>query len=185
MHVIPFEIEGPQLIAMPIYRDDRGFFVERFHAGRFSEAGLAASAFMQDNFSRSNPGVVRGLHAQHSQPQGKLVTCVSGRIFDVAVDIRAGSPTFGRFVSAILSGEEPRWMWIPAGFAHGFSVMGDASADVLYKVTAPFNPGGECGIRWDDPELAVPWPLERDPILSGKDRELSSFADYRRNPSFR
>jgi dTDP-4-dehydrorhamnose 3,5-epimerase len=188
MNVTSFEIDGPKLISMPMYRDERGFFVERFRKDRFSEFDLGlengADAFVQDNFSRSLPGVVRGLHAQFDRPQGKLVTCVRGRIFDVAVDLRAGSPTFGRSVSAILSGDEPRWIWIPAGFAHGFSVMGDEAADVTYKVTASYNPIGECGIVWNDAELAVPWPLDRPPVISEKDRKLPSFAAYKSSPHF-
>jgi dTDP-4-dehydrorhamnose 3,5-epimerase len=191
MRVTSFEIEGPKLIAMPMYRDERGFFVERFRKDRFFDLGIgaqgaatSADAFVQDNFSRSHPGVVRGLHAQFAPGQGKLVTCVSGRIFDVAVDIRAKSPTFGRSVSAVLCGDEPSWLWIPPGFAHGFCVLGDTPADVSYKVTAHYNAAGECGILWNDPELGVKWPLDRPPVLSAKDLQLPSFASYRKSPHF-
>lgn len=172
---------GPLLISLTAFRDERGFFVERFNHARFAKAGLRPERFVQDNFSRSNSGVVRGLHAQSRLPQGKFVTCLSGRIFDVAVDARVGSPAFGRYASAILSGDEPRWFWIPPGFLHGFCVLGDQPADVLYKITAPFDAGGEIGVRWDDPDLAIPWPLDREPILSGKDASLPSFRDLQRS----
>lgn len=184
MQVIPFEIQGPKLISLTSFRDDRGFFVERFRKDLFANAGFDPEAFCQDNFSRSNPGVLRGLHGQFDEPQGKLVTCISGRIFDVAVDVRAGSPTFGQAATAVLSGDEPMWMWVPVGFAHGFCVLGDQPADVLYKVDRPFRAGGEFGIRWDDPELAISWPVDGPPTLSAKDQALPSFAEYRKAPRF-
>lgn len=184
MQLTPFEIEGPKLISQALHRDERGFFCERFRRDLFAEAGFAADSFVQDNFSRSAPGVLRGLHAQHREPQGKLVTCLSGRIFDVAVDLRMGSPTLGRAVTAVLTGEEPQWLWIPAGFAHGFCVLGDAAADVLYKVDRTYDAGGEIGVVWNDPDLAIEWPIAIAPILSQKDRVLPSFAAYRADPRF-
>ena len=167
-----------------MHRDARGFFCERFRKDVFAEAGFDPDSFVQDNFSRSLPGVVRGLHAQYNEPQGKLVTCISGRIFDVAVDLRVASPTFGQSINAELSGEEPRWLWVPAGFAHGFCVLGDEPADVLYKVDRVYSASGECGVRWDDPELEIAWPQDRPPLLSPKDKALPDFAAYRLAPHF-
>ena len=180
MKVTPCGLDGLLLVELAIHGDRRGFFVERFHAERFRAAGLP-TAFVQDNHSRSAPGVLRGLHYQHSPPQGKLVGATRGRIWDVAVDIRPESPTYGRCVGLELSDLNGRLLWIPPGFGHGFCVLGDEPADLLYKVDAPYNPSGEGGIAWDDSELAIPWPIG-EPTVSARDRELPSFAEYRADP---
>ena len=180
MKVTRLELEGLLLVELAIHGDERGFFTERFHAGRFEGHGLP-TMFAQDNHSRSAPGVLRGLHYQHTPAQGKLVGVTRGRIWDVAVDIRPASPTFGQSVGLELSDMNGRLLWIPPGFAHGFCVLGDEPVDVLYKVDTPYSPAGEGGIAWDDPDLAVGWPLS-DPTISRRDLQLGSFAQYRTNP---
>ena len=180
MKVTRLEIEDVLLVELVVHGDARGFFVERFQAERFRDNGLPTT-FVQDNHSRSTPGVLRGLHYQHTPAQGKLVGVTRGRIWDVAVDVRPGSPTFGQHVSAELSDMNGRLLWVPPGFAHGYCVLGDEPADLLYKVDALYNPAGEGGISWDDPELAVPWPIA-DPLVSERDRTMPSFAVYRENP---
>jgi dTDP-4-dehydrorhamnose 3,5-epimerase len=180
MKVHRLDIEGVLLIELTVHGDARGFFVERYQCERFREQGLP-TAFLQDNHSRSGPGVLRGLHFQHTPEQGKLIGVTRGRIWDVAVDIRADSPTFGQSVSAELSDLNGRLLWVPPGFAHGFCVLGDESADVLYKTDALYNPRGEAGIAWNDPEIAVPWPID-EPLVSERDKSLQSFANYRANP---
>lgn len=180
MKVTRLEIEGVLLIELVVHGDARGFFVERFQAERFRALGLPTE-FVQDNHSRSRPGVLRGLHYQHTPAQGKLVGVTRGRIWDVAVDVRPGSPTFGQNVSAELSDLNGRLLWIPAGFAHGYCVLGDDPTDLLYKVDASYDPRGEGGIAWDDPDLAVPWPIS-DPLVSDRDRSMQSFAAYQANP---
>lgn len=181
MKVTPLGLEGVLLVELTVHKDDRGFFVERFQIERFREQGLPTQ-FAQDNHSRSKPGVLRGLHYQHTPPQGKLVGVLRGRIYDVAVDIRSDSPTYGQHVSVELTDLNGKMLWIPAGFAHGFCVLGDESADVFYRADALYGPGGEGGIAWNDPELGVAWPLS-DPIVSDRDRALPSFAEYRANPA--
>lgn len=181
MKVTRLDVEDVLLIELTVYRDSRGFFVERFHQQRFREVGLPTE-FAQENHSRSGSGVLRGLHFQHTPAQGKLVGVTRGRIWDVAVDVRPDSPTLGQSVACELSDENGKLLWIPAGFAHGFCVLGDEPADVLYKVDAPYNPKGEGGIAWDDPELAVPWPIS-DPVISDRDRAMPSFAAYRAAPA--
>jgi dTDP-4-dehydrorhamnose 3,5-epimerase len=173
-------LNGLTVIELAPRRDERGFFFERFQVPAFREHGLPTN-FIQDNHSRSLPRVLRGLHYQHHPPQGKLLGVIRGRIWDVCVDIRPGSPTFGQHVAIELSDVNGRVLWIPAGFAHGFCVLGDEPADILYKVDALYNPGGEGGILWADPELAIPWPI-RDPILSDRDRHQPSWAEYRAQP---
>lgn len=180
MKVHRLDIEGVLLIELTVHGDARGFFVERYQCERFKDQGLP-TAFLQDNHSRSGPGVLRGLHFQHTPAQGKLIGVTRGRIWDVAVDIRADSPTFGQSVSAELSDLNGRLLWVPPGFAHGFCVLGDESADVLYKTDALYNPHGEAGIAWNDPELAVPWPINA-PLVSGRDSSLQSFSTYRTTP---
>ena len=182
MDIRRFDIEGPLFVQLKSFADDRGFFTERFRENLFKEAGLPTH-FVQENFSRSKPGVLRGLHYQWNPRQGKFVTCTRGRIFDVAVDIRAGSPTLGRHVSARLDGATPSWLWIPAGFAHGFFVEGNEEADVLYKVDDYWNGGGESGILWNDPDLKIDWPV-KTPLLSVKDAQAGSWKDYLKNPRF-
>ena len=180
MKVLPLEISGLMLIELKVLGDARGFFVERFQQERFRQAGLPPQ-FFQDNHSRSEPGVLRGLHYQSRPSQGKLVGVIRGRIWDVAVDIRGGSPTFGRHVALELSDMNGRLLWVPPGFAHGFCVLGDEPADVLYKVTAPYNAPGEGGISWNDPALAIPWPLA-NPTISARDQKLQSLAQYKADP---
>ena len=180
MKATQLEATGLVLLELAIHRDSRGFFVERFRRDRFLELGLPVD-FAQDNHSRSEPGVLRGLHYQNAPTQGKLIGVIRGRIFDVAVDLRAGSSTFGRAVTMELSDANGRMLWVPPGFAHGFCVLGDEPADVLYKVDAKYHAAGEGGLRWDDPDLAIDWPLAR-PIVSERDGRLPSFAAYRAAP---
>jgi len=177
MKVTRLAIEDVLLIDLDVFQDERGFFVARFQAEQFREYGLPAE-FVQDNHSRSMPGVVRALHLQHTPAQGKLVGVIRGRIWDVAVDVRPGSPTFGQHVYAELSDANGRLIWIPAGFLHGFCVVGDEPADVLYKVDVPYNPRGESGVIWNDRELAVPWPVQPT-IISTRDQEMGDFASFR------
>ncbi len=178
MQITPLDLDGPVLIELEIHGDERGFFVERFNGERFREAGLPC-AFAQDNHSRSRPGVVRGLHFQHTPAQGKLVGVTRGRVFDVVVDLRPESPTYGESRSTELSDMNGRLLWVPPEFAHGFCVLDDGPADLLYKADTPYNPAGESGILWSDPELAIAWPI-RDPIVSTRDRQMPTFAEYRR-----
>jgi dTDP-4-dehydrorhamnose 3,5-epimerase len=180
MKVTPVEIKGLLLVQLRLHGDARGFFVERFQEARFREAGLPTH-FVQDNHSRSGPRVLRGLHYQANPDQGKLVGVVRGRIWDVVVDVRPDSPTFGQSLGVELSDMNGQVLWIPPGFAHGFCVLGDEPADVLYKVDSPYTPSGEGGIRWNDPELAIAWPL-KDPIVSARDQALGTFAQYRQKP---
>jgi dTDP-4-dehydrorhamnose 3,5-epimerase len=149
-----------------VHRDARGFFLETYHREKYAAGGLTA-AFVQDNHSRSGRGTLRGLHAQVKRPQGKLIRVVEGEIYDVALDIRRGSPTFGRWVGMGISGEDFRQLWIPPGFAHGFCVVSE-TAHVEYKCTEPYDPADEVSILWSDPDLAIAWPI-RDPIVSAKD----------------
>ncbi len=181
-------LEGVTIVQLDIYGDARGFFVERYNEHTFKEAGLP-TYFAQDNHSRSAPGVLRGLHFQPSPAQGKLVGCAKGRIWDVAVDIRPDSPTLGQHVGVELSDTNGKLLWVPPGFAHGFAVLGDEPADVLYKCTATYNPKSEQGIAWNDAALAVAWPLETmqlndgAPIVSERDQQQPSFADYQQAPA--
>jgi dTDP-4-dehydrorhamnose 3,5-epimerase len=177
MKVIHLDLPGLILFTLPVYKDARGFFVERYQAERFA-AYLPGADFVQDNHSRSLPGVLRGLHYQRDPEQGKLVGAIRGRIWDVAVDIRVDSPTFGKTYATELSEENGRLLWIPAGFAHGFCVLGDEPADVVYKVDASYNAAGEGGIHWADPDLAISWPVPK-PMVSKRDEWLESFASYR------
>ena len=177
MKISDCDIEGLKTIQLDVMGDARGFFVERFHASRFAAAGLPTE-FLQDNHSRSAPSILRGLHYQHTPPQGKLVGVTRGRVWDVAVDIRKSSPTFGQHHAVELTGENGVLFWIPAGFAHGFCVLGDEPADMLYKVTAEYHAAGEGGIRYDDPELAIDWPI-KNPIISARDKGLSRFSEYK------
>jgi dTDP-4-dehydrorhamnose 3,5-epimerase len=182
MEVLPTPLDGVKLVQLKLHGDARGFFVERFNRDTFAAAGLP-SDFVQDNHSRSAPGVVRGMHFQYAPPQGKLVGCMRGRIWDVAVDVRANSPTFGQYYGVELSDVNAKLLWVPAGFAHGFCVLGDEVADVFYKVTANYNPNGETGFRFDDPDVNIPWPIA-NPHVSARDAQASSFADYKKNPRF-
>ena len=181
MNVKKFEISGPLLLSLKTFSDTRGFFVERFKA-EYAEALGITNSFIQDNFSRSFKNVVRGLHMQHSPGQGKLVTCLAGSILDVAVDVRAKSPTFGKYVQVNLKGDEPSLFWIPPGFAHGFSVLSE-TADVHYKVDCLYNSKNEIGLQWNDPELAVDWKVSQ-PIVSEKDTTGIRFSEYKLKPVF-
>ncbi len=181
MRITDLELDGLKLVDLESFRDKRGFLVERYNEAVFAEHGLP-TAFAQDNHSRSMPGVLRGLHYQHSPAQGKLVGVVRGAIWDVMVDLRPQSPTFGRCTSVTLDEERPVLLWIPAGFAHGFCVVGEEPADVLYKVDAPYNPHGEGGIHWADPDLAIEWPLD-NPSISERDDALPSFEAYSKSPA--
>ena len=153
-----------------VYGDARGFFLESYNAQRFAQLTGVSPAFVQDNHSRSARGVLRGLHYQIRQPQGKLVRAVRGAVFDVGVDIRRGSPSFGRWVGAELSAENHRQMWVPPGFAHGFVVLSEA-ADFLYKTTDYYAPEHERCLLWNDPAVGVHWPIDGEPLLSAKDRQ--------------
>jgi dTDP-4-dehydrorhamnose 3,5-epimerase len=159
----------PEIVVIEpeVFQDDRGFFVECYHQEKFGRAGIHAR-FVQDNRSRSRKGTLRGLHYQIQRPQGKLVWVPLGQVFDVAVDVRRNSPTFGRWTSMVLSQEENKLLYIPPDFAHGFFVLSD-EAEVYYKCTDFYSREHERCIRWDDPDLSIPWPAE-DPLLSQKDR---------------
>ena len=166
MRATPLDHPEVLLIEPDVFPDQRGFFMETFHSIKYAEHGLPA-VFLQDNHSRSSRGVLRGLHYQLENPQGKLVRVVSGEVFDVAVDIRRGSPRFGTWVGAVLSEENQRQMYVPPGFAHGFCTLSER-ADFLYKCTELYAPGDEYGIAWDDPDIAIEWP-KMDYLISDKD----------------
>lgn len=167
-------LPGVVVVTPRVYRDPRGLFLETYHAQKYRDAGIAA-AFVQDNLSRSIQGTLRGLHAQRRRPQGKLIRVVEGEIFDVAVDIRRGSPTFARWVGVCLSGENFRQCYVPPGFAHGFCVLSD-SAVVEYKCTDLYDPSDELGVIWNDPEIGVAWPIP-EPILSVRDGSAPRLRD--------
>jgi dTDP-4-dehydrorhamnose 3,5-epimerase len=174
----PLAIPAVLLVTPPRFGDERGFFSETFSAPRLEAAGIGGD-FVQDNHSLSRArGVVRGLHCQlHPHAQGKLVRCVRGAIWDVAVDVRRGSPSYGRHVAAVLSAENWRQLWVPPGFLHGFCTI-EPDTEVVYKVTALYDRASERGVRWDDPDLALPWPVAAErAVLSGKDRELPLLAE--------
>lgn len=168
MNIIKTKIPEVLLFEPKVFGDDRGFFLESYNQKSFEQFGLKQS-FVQDNHSRSARNVLRGLHYQLGQPQGKLVRVVSGAIWDVAVDVRRRSATFAQWVAAELSADNKRIFWVPEGFAHGFVVTSD-SADVLYKATDFYAPSCERSLLWNDPQLAIPWPLSGEPLLSQKDR---------------
>ncbi len=176
MKLVPTAIAGPLIIEPQAYCDARGFFMETWSAKTFVEAGLDLT-FVQDNHSRSQKGVLRGLHFQNPGAQGKLVRVTRGAVFDVAVDLRRASPTFGQWVGAELSAENRRMFWVPVGFAHGFLTLED-NTDFLYKCTAPYAPGNEHTLAWDDPAVGIDWPLGGiDPIVSAKDARGARLAD--------
>ncbi|HQS29789.1 MAG TPA: dTDP-4-dehydrorhamnose 3,5-epimerase [Halothiobacillus sp.] len=170
MKVTPTKIPDVLILEPEVFGDERGFFMESFNARKFAEATGLDVQFVQDNHSRSAKGVLRGLHYQLQQPQGKLVRVVRGAVFDVAVDIRKHSATFGQWVGVELSAENHRQLWVPAGFAHGFLVLSE-TADFLYKTTDYYAPGHERCIRWDDPTIGIEWPINVPPALSGKDAQ--------------
>jgi dTDP-4-dehydrorhamnose 3,5-epimerase len=168
MKLIETDLPGVLLLEPRVFGDARGFFLESWNRKTFLDLGLDID-FVQDNHSRSAKGVLRGIHYQLQQPQGKLVRVVSGAVFDVAVDLRRSSPHFGRWTGHELSVENQRMMWVPPGFGHGFLVLSE-TADFLYKTTAYYAPQWDRGLRWDDPEIGVQWPLDGAPRLSAKDQ---------------
>jgi dTDP-4-dehydrorhamnose 3,5-epimerase len=163
-------IPGLKLIQLKVFGDERGFFIERFNEKTFAESGIP-HRFVQDNHSRSAPGVLRGLHCQRNPDQAKLVGVMRGKILDVVADLRLGSPTFGKTYQVELSAESGKVLYVPAGVAHGFLVLGDELADVLYKVDALYRPETEYGVSWNDPDLGIQWPTTH-PVLSARDRSL-------------
>lgn len=175
MKATPLAIPEVVLLEPQVYGDARGFFFESFNQAKFEAAIGRQASFVQDNHSRSAKNVLRGLHYQIRQPQGKLVRVVQGEVFDVAVDIRKSSPTFGRWVGEILSAENKRQLWVPEGFAHGFVVLSE-SVEFLYKTTDYYAPEHERGIAWNDPALAIAWPIEGEPALSAKDAKGTPLA---------
>jgi dTDP-4-dehydrorhamnose 3,5-epimerase len=168
------EFPGLVVLEPRVFADDRGFFIETFHHSRFAAAGLP-TGFVQDNHSLSRHRVIRGLHYQIERPQGKLVRAIRGAVYDVAVDLRKSSPTFGRWFAIELSDANRKQAYIPPGFAHGFCAITD-EAEVIYKCTDLYHPAGERTIVWNDPQLAIPWPV-RDPILAEKDKRGLRFAN--------
>lgn len=168
-------IKGVYRIDVKRFGDERGYFMETYKKSDFDEAGLKYN-FIQDNQSKSKKGVLRGLHLQKQFPQAKLVRCIEGEVFDVCVDLRKGSPTFGKFECAILSAEKGNQFMIPKGFAHGFLVLSE-SATFCYKVDELYHPEDEVGIAYDDADLSVNWPIEIEPILSEKDKKQKSFKE--------
>lgn len=182
MEILSTPFTGLKIVQLKIYHDNRGFFVERFNQKLFQELGLPIHYF-QDNHSLSSPNVIRGLHFQNNPSQAKLVGCLRGKILDVAVDIRKDSPTLGKYFSIELSAENGKLLFIPEGFAHGFAVLGNEPADVMYKVDNQFSKEGDGGIRFNDPDLKIDWQIA-NPIISDKDKNLPLFVDYLKNPKF-
>jgi dTDP-4-dehydrorhamnose 3,5-epimerase len=166
MEFLTTDLPGVLLIEPDVFWDSRGFFLETYHQAKYAAGGVSG-AFVQDNHSFSTLGTLRGLHAQRAKPQGKLVRAVEGEMFDVAVDVRRGSPSFGRWVGALLSGDNFRQLWIPPGFAHGFCVLSER-VHVEYKCTDFYDKADEIVVAWNDPEIAVAWPIS-EPVLSAKD----------------
>ena len=176
------KLAGLKIIPLKIFHDERGFFLERYQQERFAALDLPRN-FVQDNHSRSKPSVIRGLHYQHSPAQGKLVGVIRGKIWDVVVDIRKDSPTFGEHQAFELDDQSGIMLWVPGGFAHGFCVLGDGDADVIYKVDVPYSSLNEGGIAYNDPDLQIAWPVKY-PIVSSKDQVLPSFKDYAKRAVF-
>lgn len=174
MKVTPLEIPDVLLLEPKVFGDERGFFMEMFHAARYAAVGISGP-FVQDNYSRSAKGTLRGLHFQEPRAQGKLVQVLAGAVYDVAVDVRRGSPTFGKWVGVELSADNRRQLWIPPGFAHGFCVVSD-SADFHYKCTSLYAPETERSVAWNDPDLAIAWPVS-EPLLSPKDAQAPRLRD--------
>ena len=176
MEAVKTSLQDVLILEPKVFGDTRGFFFESFNARRFAELTGVTTPFVQDNHSRSQKGVLRGLHYQMQQPQGKLVRVVAGDVYDVAVDLRRSSPDFGKWTGITLSAENKRIVWIPAGFAHGFVVLSD-SAEFLYKTTDYWAPQHERCIRWNDSSLAIDWPVGGDVLVSAKDAQGVAFAD--------
>lgn len=180
MQVIATGLPDVLLLAPKVFGDARGFFMESWNRQTFADLGLDLD-FVQDNHSRSARGVLRGLHYQLNYPQGKLVRVTSGAVFDVAVDVRRSSPHYGQWTGHELSADNQHMLWVPPGFAHGFLVLSE-SADFLYKTTAYYAPQWDRGIRWDDPDINVQWPLQETPTLSAKDQVLPLLRDAETYP---
>jgi dTDP-4-dehydrorhamnose 3,5-epimerase len=176
MDIVPQAIADVLLIKPKVFGDERGYFIETFHAERYAANGIPS--FVQDNLSRSRAGTLRGLHLQQPHAQGKLVSVLEGEVFDVAVDVRVGSPTFGRWVSAIISAANHHQLYVPPGFAHGFCVTSE-HALFSYKCTDLYHPECELGVAWDDPDLAIPWPVSA-PLISAKDQKNPRLAQMDR-----
>mgnify|MGYP003676808485 FL=1 len=176
MNVIKTNIDGVVIIEPKVFGDERGFFLETFQAERYKEFAGINMPFVQDNHSRSGKNVLRGLHFQKTNPQGKLVRVVRGEVFDVAVDIRNGSPTYGQWAGAILSEKNKRQFWVPPGLAHGFVVLSDI-ADFEYKCTDYYDPADEGCLIWNDPAVGIEWPEGIEPILSAKDQVGQTLAE--------
>jgi dTDP-4-dehydrorhamnose 3,5-epimerase len=176
MEVIETAIPEVKILKPKLFGDERGFFMESFNQKVFNELTGVDVEFVQDNHSRSSKGVLRGLHYQLIQPQGKLVRVISGEVFDVAVDIRKSSPTFGQWVGEYLTAENNHQLWVPAGFAHGFVVLSE-TADFIYKTTDYYHPESERSILWNDSNLNIEWPIDFIPSLSTKDEEATAFKD--------
>ena len=179
MRFTPLALPEVILVEPDVHRDARGFFVETYQLEKYRAGGIAGP-FVQDNHSRSVQGTLRGLHAQRRRPQGKLVRAVDGEMFDVAVDIRRGSPTFGRWVGVRLSGENFQQLYVPRGFAHGFCVLSEV-VHVEYKCTDFYDAADEIGLAWNDPDVGIEWPI-RDPIISDKDGRLPRLRDLQTLP---
>lgn len=182
MEITDLPLAGAKLIRPRVFRDERGFFFESYSQPRYAAAGVAET-WVQDNHSCSSKGTLRGLHYQSQPGQAKLVRVTQGRIFDVLVDIRPESPTFGRWHAEQLDAETHQQLYVPIGFAHGFAVLSDV-AEVQYKVSSPYDGATECSIRWNDPELGVAWPVA-EPILSQRDQTSESFADFKKRVGLR
>ncbi len=176
MEVIETKLKGVCVIEPRVFGDDRGFFLETFQAERYRQQAGIDLAFVQDNHSRSQQGVLRGLHFQIKRPQGKLVRVVRGEVLDVAVDINPGSPTCGQYEAVLLSGKNYKQLWVPPGYAHGFIVLSEV-ADFEYKCTDYYDPSDEGGIVWNDPDIGIDWQFS-NPLLSDKDRILPTLAEY-------
>ena len=175
MNVIKTKLKDCVIIEPKVFGDERGFFLETFQADRYADLVGISLSFVQDNHSRSSRGVLRGLHFQKTKPQGKLVRVVRGEVYDVALDIRSGSPTYGQWEAVILSEENKTQFWVPPGFAHGFLVLSD-TADFEYKCTDYYDSSDEGSVLWNDPDLNVPWPID-NPLLSEKDANAPKLAD--------
>lgn len=181
MNILPCNIAGPLIIEPKLFGDDRGFFMESWNSATFAAAGLDLT-FVQDNHSRSQKGVLRGMHFQNPGSQGKLVRVVRGIVYDAVVDLRRSSPTFGEWAGVVLSAENKRMFWVPEGFAHGFLTLED-NTDFLYKCTTPYNPQSEVSLAWNDPNIGIEWPLHGiRPILSKKDANGVPLVDVKAFP---
>ena len=182
MKFVPADIPGVVIVEPDVHTDVRGFFLETYHAEKYRAGGIV-DVFVQDNHSRSTGGTIRGLHLQLHRPQGKLIHVIEGTIFDVAVDVRRGSPTFGKWVGVTLSADNFKQCYIPKGFAHGFAVTSPV-AQVEYKCTDVYDASSEIGIAWNDPDLGIPWPISQ-PVLSERDKHYPRLADVADLPPFR